>query len=111
MEWSSYQARAPQPARRGWRAEGRHGLYVLAPVFSRSRTGRRLKRVHYKLTISGRFIANIHSARLGRAWADAYDELTDRAERRSFLRDGAAWCYRWENEQRVRRAQREREAG
>lgn len=81
------------------------GEYKVMPKYARGHGGRILKRIVWHLYKNNRMIGRpFHSARLAKAFAEAYAALgDDRRARAVMLRDGAQWCYDKEREWRRER--------
>lgn len=86
------------------------GEFRIVPEQARSRTGKKLKRVVWRLYEGGRAVGRpFNSARLAKAFAEAFAALgADRDARAKFLSDGAGWCYDKEREWRADRYEQER---
>ncbi len=88
------------PAKSAYVSEG--GAFRVTPTFARDRRGRRLKRTAWRLLEGNRQVGqSFYTAKLAKAFAEALDALgNDPGVRREFIRNGAAWCSRWERESR-----------
>jgi hypothetical protein len=112
MNWHRY----PNLGRSGpipgsmYRSTGDDGrTWAVYPVYEKGRGGRRLKKVVWRLYEDGRPLGRpFVSARLAKAFAEAYEALgDDRRARREFLRNGGEWSHQRQAEWRHERDERE----